>query len=86
VVPVATDGSCAVSWFYRLQPGQPSGLIWAESTYISPLSFVKATRQLTACVSKHRTSPVTAVAQWTVTVTWLLFIEVLNLEETECPS
>ena len=73
----------AVSW-PALEPGKPSGLIWAKQAYASPLSSMGATRRLTACISELRTSPVVAGAAWDEAVTWLSFIEVPSHEEAGC--
>ena len=67
-----------------VEQGPPFRLIRARQAYASPLGFMGTTRQLTACVNKIRTSPVVTVVTWTVVVTWLLFIEVPNYEETGC--
>ena len=69
-----------------VERGRPFRLIRAKQAYASPLGFMGATRRLSACVNKLRTSPVVTVMTWTVVVTWLLPIDVPNHEEAGCRS
>ena len=81
VVRAASEGSCAVSW--RIASAwQAVGLVHAKHTF--RLGFVRATRRLTASVSKPSTSPNTGVTARIATVLWPLPIEVPNHKETEC--
>ncbi len=73
-----------VAYVPSVERGRPFRLMRTKQAYASPFGFMGATRRLTAYVSKLRTSPVFTVVAWTVAVTWLLFIEVPNHEETEC--
>ena len=67
VVSPATDGSCAVSWF--IASAWPAvGFIHAKHTF--RLGFMRATRRLTASVSKLSTSPNTGATARTATVPW----------------